>query len=148
MATTFTATGALAEPRLQHIGVNAAKANLSISTATTFLAADIVLGPAIPNGVTIIDGYMSGTIDNDATGTDFKVGLDTVSNDNLATALTLNNVASLQRFNAGTLPVTLALTETDEPLQANVQAEVTSGGTEAATVDINIVVLYAGPGSI
>lgn len=150
MPVTYTASDQLAVPRAVHAGVNSVRAAYNSSTCLS--VSDILFLAKIPNGATIIDGYLSGTIDS--AGSTVKVGIvsagSSSADNNLLTAVTLSTTSVLQRFNAGTLPVRVSLSD-DATLQwAWAFMTVITAASITATSSLQFVINYVmrqGPGN-
>lgn len=140
---TVTGSFATATPRLSYEGVTVARGQYTAGGVTASVS-DTILLVKVPNGATIIDGYLTGTTGSDSLI--FEVGVAGTDN-NLAAGLTLSATAQLARFNAGGLPVKVSLSDDAVPQWAWVFATVASGSA-TATASINLVVKYAAPGAI
>lgn len=140
---TVTGSFATANPRLAYEGVTTARGQYTANGVTVSVS-DTILMVKVPNGATIIDGYISGTAGSG--GIVFEIGVAGTDN-NLAAALTLSATAQLVRFNAGGLPVKVSLSDDAVPQWSWVFATVASGSA-CVTASINLVVNYAAPGAI
>ena len=140
---TVTGTFATATPRLSHEGVTVARGQYTAGGVTVSVS-DTILMVKVPNGATIIDGYIGGTAGSGAIV--FEIGVAGTDN-NLASALTLSATAQVARFNAGGLPVKVSLSDDAVPQWTWVMATVASGSA-CTTASINLVVSYTGPGNI
>lgn len=140
---TFTMSDQNAVPRSVHVGSNFAK---GVYTAGgTLTASDIILGVKVPHGAEIVGGYISGHVDNAACVLKVGVsGADTA----LLSAGTLSATAQLTRFNGGSLPRKISLSDDANPQWQHVFLTVNSGGTDTATASIVLVVEYVMPGAI
>lgn len=140
---TVTGTFATATPRLSHEGVTAARGQYTAGGATVSVS-DTYLMVKVPNGATIIDGYISGTVGTAATL--FEVGIAGTDN-NLGSAMTLSATAQLVRFNTA-LPLKVSLSDDAVPQWSWVAVTVASSASVCATASINLVVKYVAPGCI
>lgn len=140
----ITGTFATATPRLSVEGVTVARGQYTAGGATVSVS-DTYLMVKVPNGATIIDGYISGTVGTAATI--FEVGVGGTDN-NIGAAMTLSATAQLVRFNAGGLPVKVSLSDDAVPQWAWVGVTVASSASVCATASINLVVNYVAPGNI
>ena len=142
--TTYTMSDQLAIPRLSETGITVARATRT--SIVTLSASDIILGVKIPSGVFIIDGYISGTVDN--TATVFKVGVQGLTDNNLGTLLTLSTTAGLKRFDGASLPVQLSMSDDNVLQYSYVTLTVNSSASLTQSSSINLVVEYARKGAI
>lgn len=141
---TLTGTFANATPRLSYEGGTFARGEY-VANGRTVSASDTYLMVKVPNGATIIDGYISGTAGN--TATVFEVGVMGVDN-NIAALLTLSATAEVRRFNAGGLPLRVSLSDDAVPQWSWMFVTVASTGSATNTASIQLVVEYAAPGAI
>lgn len=144
-ALTYTATSTTAA-RLNERGVTIATAIYNHNGATSLSASDIIFMVKVPTGVVILDGYMAGTAGGDAMLFDVGIipggsGGTTLTDNNLAAALTLSETSQMKRFNAGTLPLRISVSDDQVPYNW-VQLTRTSG-TSTATASITLVIEYA-----
>lgn len=143
MATTHTASGASAQPRLYHGGVTATRAKFNANGAT-ISASHIILMCKIPNHVWVLDGYVSGV--SGAADTVFKVGV--VTESDCSAALTLSSTASaLKRFDAVGLPFKVSLSDSANPQYTWLYMTHTSG-TTTTTHSFQVCVQYAATGAV
>jgi hypothetical protein len=140
---TVTGTFANASPRLSYEGMTVARGQYTANGVTVSVS-DTILMVKVPNGATIIDGYISGTAGSGAIV--FEIGVAGTDN-NLAAALTLSATAQLGRFNNGGLPYKVSLSDDAVPQWSWVTATVASGSA-CTTASINLVVKYTAPGCI
>jgi hypothetical protein len=100
---TFTATTLIDQPRVISDGINIMTAKY-VATATTLSVSDIIAMMKIPEGATVIDGYISGKVSSTtALATILKVGFGfaaSTDDDLLATA-TVSSTTKLIRFDGG-----------------------------------------------
>jgi len=141
----ITGTFATATPRLGVEGVTVARGQYTAGGATVSVS-DTYLMVKVPNGATIIDGYISGTVGTAATL--FEIGVIGTADNNLGAGMTLSATAQLVRFNAGGLPVKVSLSDDAVPQWAWVGLTVASSASVCATASINLVVKYVAPGNI
>lgn len=141
---TITGTFANATPRLNWEGLTVARGQYN-ANGVTVSASDTYLMVKVPNGATIIDGYISGTAGN--TATVFEVGVMGVDN-NIAATSTLSATAQLVRFNNGGLPLKVSLSDDAVPQWSWVFVTVASTASATATASIQLVVTYAANGAI
>jgi len=141
---TVTCSDQLATPRASHIGEIVARGTYTQSGAT-MSASDIVLAVKVPNGAMILDGYISGT--SGAAATIFKAGVQSGTETQLLSLGTLSATAQLTRFNGGSLPFKVSLSDDANPQYTWVY--LTCNATSATvTGSIQVVVRYAMPGAI
>lgn len=144
-----TGTFATATPRLSHEGVTVARGQYTANGATVSVS-DSYLLVKVPNGATIVDGYISGT--HGSTACIFEIGVKndagTFVDNNLGAAMTLSATAQLVRFNSGSLPVKVSLSDDAVPQWAWVVATVATSASVCTTASINLVVKYTAPGCI
>lgn len=140
---TVTGTFASASPRLAYEGPSVARGQYTANGVTVSVS-DTILLVKVPNGATIIDGYISGTHGSGA-GI-FEIGVMGVDN-NLGSAMTLSATAQLVRFNSAQLPLKVSLSDDAVPQWSWVMATV-AGGSVCVTASINLCVTYAAPGAI
>lgn len=141
---TLTGTFANATPRLSYEGNTVARGEY-VANGRTVSVSDTYLMVKVPNGATIVDGYISGTAGN--TATIFKVGVSGVDN-NLASLLTLSATAELRRFNNGALPLKISLSDDAVPQWAWVTVTVATSGSATNTASIQLIVDYCANGAI
>lgn len=136
-----------ATPRLSYDGPTVARGQY-IANGATVSVSDAYLVVKVPNGATIIDGYISGNVGTAATV--FKVGtVGTGQSDSaLGTGMTLSATAQLVRFNGGSLPYKVSLSDDAVPQWAWVAVTVNSSASVCATASINLSITYAAPGAI
>jgi len=139
---TVTGNFSTATPRLAYEGVTVARGQY-VANGVTVSASDTYLMVKVPNGATIIDGYIAGT--HGAASFLFKAGIvgDEAA---LGLGMTLSATAQLQRFNR-TLPYKVSLSDDAVPQWAWVTVTPTSRSV-CVTASINLVVTYAAPGAI
>lgn len=140
----ITGTFATAAPRLAVDGVTVARGQYTANGVTVSVS-DTYLMVKVPNGATIIDGYISGT--HGSTAGIFKVGVIGVADNNLGATMTLSATAQLVRFNGGELPVKISMSDDAVPQWRWVGLTFASG-TSTATASIQLVVSYLAPGCI
>ena len=144
---TITGTFATATPRLNWEGLTVARGLYQASGATVSVS-DTYLAVKVPNGATIVDGYIGGTVGTAATV--FKVGtIGANQADNACgSTMTLSATAQLVRFNSAQLPYRVSLSDDAVPQWAWVGITVNSSVSVCATASINLVVTYAANGAI
>lgn len=143
-ALTYTATSTTAV-RLNERGVTYAMATYTHGGATSLSASDIIYMVKVPTGCMILDGYISGTAGGDAMVFDVGIipggsGGTSLTDNNLAAALTLSATAQMVRFNAA-LP--LRISTSDDAVPYNWVQLTRTSGTSTATASIVILVAYA-----
>lgn len=145
----ITGTFATANPRLSYEGVTVARGQYTANGVTVSVS-DSYLMVKVPNGATIVDGYITGT--HGASACLFQIGVkndaNTFVDNNLGDSLTLSATSQLVRFNAGTLPVKVSLSDDAMPQWTWVVATVQTSGSVCVTASINLVVKYTAPGNI
>lgn len=145
-ATTFTASDQNAQPRQLADGgpVTVRFSYITGATATTLSTSDVIFLAKIPEGATIIDGYICGKIPS-GTGTVVKVGIlpGTATDDDFIASVTLSATTVLKRFDglAG-LPYALpAIAATTYPKYTWLSLTEVSG-TVTASVSIQGSITY------
>lgn len=142
MATTRTASSQFAAPRASHEGLTVAKATITV--AGTVSASEVILAIKIPHGATVLDGYISGMCNEGAHV--WKVG--TAADDDFAGALlTLSATAQMKRFDGGSMPFKVSLSDDANPQWTWLKLEKVSGSA-TTTASIQVVVNYAMPGAV
>lgn len=142
---TVTASDQLAMPRASHVGPCVARATYTQNGAT-LSASDIVLGVKIPNGAWITDGYISGN--GGSSALILRVGVQSGANTTLLSLGTLSATEQMVRFNGGSLPFKVSLSD-DAALQYSyVYLTVNTIASPTATGSIQLLVRYAMPGAI
>lgn len=156
-AISLTATGFYqSNPRLVHAGINVAKGVFQsvlghAGTTSTITASDRIWMIALPANCVVIDGYLSGHVDNDATI--YKVGAvgstGTMSS-TLATLLTLSATPTLKRFltSGGNAGVPMTMSASDDVPIVYVAVECTTAGSNTTTVSLVLVLQYVAKGQI
>lgn len=138
MATTFTASSQSATPRRVHVGAFPVRATYT-ANGTTISTSDIVLCMKIPTGTWVLDGYISGTAGSGASN--LKVGLGSTDN-NLLSLGTLSATAGIKRFDGGTLPIKVSVSD-DATTRYQYVFITHNGGSLTATHSIQVVVWCA-----
>lgn len=143
-ALTYTATSTTAT-RLNERGVTYAVATYVHNGATSLSASDVIYMVKVPTGCLILDGYISGTAGGDAMIFDVGIipggsGGTSLTDNNLAAALTFSETAAIKRFNAA-LP--LRISTSDDAVPYNWVQLTRTSGTSTATASLVIVVAYA-----
>lgn len=141
--TTYTASDQLAQPKANHIGINVAKAVYSSTTCLS--ASDVILMVKIPFNATIIDGYVSGTIDS--AGSTIKCGYQG-SDAALMSTHTVSATSVLWRFDAVTMPVAIGGSDDAQPRYKYVIITVVATASVTASSSLTVVVEYAVQGAI
>lgn len=138
MATTYTCSDQAAQPRANHVGVNAVRATRT--STTTLSVSDIVFAVKVPSGATIIDGYIKGTIDNAATIV--KVGTGGVggTDSNLLSAGTLSATSQMKRFDA--VPFRVSVSDDAQPSWAWVYVTINTNASLTVSSSFDVVVEY------
>ncbi len=146
-AGTYTATDTPNAARLVEISDTFARASFNLNGSGSLSASDIVYMARIPTGVRLIDGYISGTTGGQ--GTVWKVGVTGINGTDtiLASALTLSDTAQMKRFDGGSMPFKVSVS--DDAVQRFAWVYLTrTSGTSTATASIQLVVNYAPVGAI
>ena len=97
---TFTATTLIDQPRVISDGINIMTAKY-VATATTLSVSDIIAMIKVPEGATIVDGYISGKVSSTtALATIVKVGIGNAAttDDDFLAAATLSSTTKMIRF--------------------------------------------------
>lgn len=158
-AASTTATTYQSPPRLVHTGVNVARGIFTATdgasgfcgTSKSHTASDRIWMVPVPANCIIVDGYLRGHIDNDASI--FKIGAfgptGTMSS-TLATLITLSTTQQTKRFdqggNAAGCPMTMSASD-DQPV-VYVGVECTTAGTNTNTASLVLVLFYVAKGQI
>lgn len=135
MATTFTASDQTATPRKPHVGSYAIRSTYT-ANGTTISTSDIVLCMKIPTGTWVTDGYISGT--SGAAASNFKVGVNGTDN-NLLSLGTLSATAQIKRFDGGTLPIKVSVSD-DSATRYSYVFLTLNAGSVTVTASIQVVV--------
>lgn len=147
MPLTYTASDQSAQPRMKETGAVVAMGRYQ--STTTLSVSDIVFMVKVPHGSTIIDGYISGTIDN--AGTIVKLGIiagaGTLVDNNLFTG-TLSATAVITRFTGTSLPIKVSLSDDAVPRFAWLTLTVNTNASLTVSSSFTVVVEYAAPGAI
>lgn len=142
---TFTATTYPEQPRNLPDGLNIATARY-VATTTTLSVSDVIQMLRIPEGATIVDGYISGKVSSTtALATVVKVGLGNAvaTDDDFLAAATLSSTTKLVRFDGSSgLPYALpAIAAATYPKWTWLTVTCVSAST-TASVSIQVCVTY------
>ena len=143
-----TGTFANASPRLAYEGVTVARGQYTANGVTVSVS-DSYLMVKVPNGATVIDGYISGT--HGSAAASFQVGINnagTFADNNLLSLGTLSATAQLLRFDGGSLPLKVSLSDDAVPQWAWAVVTVAASASVCVTASINLVIKYAAPGAV
>lgn len=137
---TFTASDQLATPRAVHAGLNVVRATYTQNGAT-LSTSDIILAVRVPHGALVIDGYISGT--SGAAATILKAGI-TGADNALLSLGTLSATAQVRRFDGGSLPLRISLSDDAVPQWTWAFLTMNSGSL-TVTGSIQFVIEYVMP---
>jgi hypothetical protein len=144
MAATFTATGYNATPRALHAGVSVQTFNFSYAGRSASVS-DVIFIGRLPNGVQVIDGWISGKPGSDGSCT-WKVGIP--GNDVFFAPAAVSITTSGNTIFTGQAtkyPKQISLSADAEGLLYQPVIVTKSTGTSTATGSIQLVLLVAAP---
>jgi len=153
-----TGTAAPAGTRSNFDGINIVWATYSVTSGQTLSTSDVINFCQLPEGATILDGYLVGLIKS-ATGTVVKLGLGAAGNPaitgastdgDLIAALTLSTTRVFSRFGgAATVAavpyIPAAIAAATYPKSYPINLTMTSG-TNTASVSISLYLVYTTAG--
>ena len=149
-AITYTATAVSRPPRVHPTALTNVVVSYTLGGAGSLSASDVILICKIPDQVTVVDGYISGTCGGDATI--WKVGIGTThaatgtTNEAVFGAVaTLSETAQMKTFTG--LPYRVSLSATEDQAWTYVMLTRVSG-TSTATASIQLSISYGRPGTV